>query len=85
MQTEELLTAVYGKLHELLGDHREFKRETLSRLEALEGELKAAPGARIAKACALVSAVSGLASILGGLGIRLVASVVAGGAQGVAV
>lgn len=71
MQTEELLTGVYGELHELLGDHREFKRETLSRLASLERDMKEAPGARVAKLCTVVSVLSGLTSLLGSLGIRL--------------
>lgn len=71
MQTEEILTGVYGELHELLGDHREFKRETLSRLSSLEKGLKDAPGAGAARLCALVSVLSGVLSILGGFGIRL--------------
>ena len=73
MQTEELLTGVYGELHELLGDHREFKRETLARLASLERDMKEAPGTRAAKLCAFVSALSGLASLLGSLGLRLAA------------
>ncbi len=79
MQTEELLTGVYGELHELLGDHREFKRVMLSRLSILERDVKEAPGLRVSKLCALVSALSGLVSLLGGLGIRLAA---AAGAMG---
>ena len=73
MQTEELLTGVSGQLHELIGEHREFKRETLSRLDLLERDVKAAPGARMARLCAAISALSGLISIMGGLGIRLAA------------
>ena len=73
MQTEEILTGVFGELHELLGDHREFKRETLSRLSALEKEVKDAPGARSARFAALVSALSGAVSLLGGFGLRFVA------------
>ena len=73
MQTEEILTGVYGELHELLGDHKEFKRETLSRLSALEKDVKDAPGARSARLAAAVSALSGLVSLLGGLGLRFVA------------
>ena len=71
MQTEELLTGVYGELHELLGDHREVKRETLSRLASLERDVKEAPGAGAARLCAVVSLLSGLASLLGSLGLRL--------------
>lgn len=71
MQTEEILTGVYGELHELLGDHREFKRETLSRLASLERDMKEAPGAGAARLCAVVSLLSGLASLLGSLGLRL--------------
>ncbi len=74
MQTEEILTGVFGELHELLGDHREFKRETLSRLSALEKEVKDAPGARSARFAALVSALSGAVSLAGGLGLRLVSA-----------
>ena len=82
MQTEKILTDVYGELHELLGDHRAFKREVLSRLSALESDVKAAPGARVARLCALVSALSGAVSLLGGIGVRLVATVCrAGGAS----
>ena len=54
MQTEEILTGVFGELHELLGDHREFKRETLSRLSALEKEVKDAPALRSARLAAAV-------------------------------
>ncbi len=74
MQTEEILTGVFGELHELLGDHREFKRETLSRLASLEKEVKDAPALRSARRAAAVSALSGAASLLGGLGLRLVAA-----------
>ncbi len=82
MQMEDVVTGIYGELHELLGDHREFKREVLARLSALESEVKAAPGARTARLCALVSALSGAVSILGGIGVRLGATVCrAGGAS----
>lgn len=71
MQTETILTEIHGELHELLGDHREFKRETLSRLSALEKEVQDAPGARSARLAAAVSALSGALSLLGALGVRL--------------
>ena len=71
MQTEELLTGVYGELHELLGDHREFKRETLSRLASLERDMKEALGTGAARLCTVVSVLSGLASLLGSRGLRL--------------
>lgn len=83
MQTEELLTGVYGQLHELLGDHKAFKREMLDRLSTLEKEVKDAPGARTARLCAIISALSGAASLLGSLGLKLAASFgpLCGGAQ----
>ncbi len=74
MQTEELLTGVHGQLHELLGDHRAFKRETLDRLSALEKEVRSAPGARTARLCAIISALSGVMSLLANMGIRLAAT-----------
>ena len=81
MQAEDILTGVYGELRELLGDHREFKRETLCRLSALEEEVKAAPGVRAARMCALLSAVSGIVSLLASFGVKLAASLcTAGGA-----
>ncbi len=74
MQTEEILTGVYGELHELLGDHKEFKRETLSRLSALEKDVKDAPCAGSGQLAAAASGRSGVVSPIGELAFRPVAA-----------
>lgn len=74
-RTEALLTEINGKLHELLGDHREFKRETLSRLDTLENDVKNIPSARRATVCTIISIASGLVALAGTLGLHM------GGAQ----
>lgn len=79
MQTEDVITKVYGELHEMLGDHREFKREVLERLSGLENDVKNASGAGAAKFCAVISALSGIVAFLSSLGIKLSAFVPQGG------
>ncbi|MBR1911272.1 MAG: hypothetical protein IJ828_02830 [Treponema sp.] len=74
-KTEELLSAVNGQLHELLGDHREFKRETLGRLDNLEHDVKNIPDARRAAVCAFISIASGIIALAGMLGLKLGGSV----------
>ncbi len=70
-KTEALLTKMYGELHELVGDHQEFKRQTVERLRSLESAVKNAPSEQRAKICSFISALSALAALAGALGIGI--------------
>ncbi|MCR5762794.1 MAG: hypothetical protein K6G00_05350 [Treponema sp.] len=70
-RTEELLSEMNGQLHELVGDHREFKRETLSRLDSLEHDVKDIPDSRRTAICGFISIASGILALAGMLGIKM--------------
>lgn len=65
---ERILTKVYGELHELLGDHREFKRETLARLSVLESEVKNLPTLRLSRIATIIGAVASSIAVATALG-----------------
>ncbi len=70
-KTEELLSVMNGQLHELLGEHKEFKRETMERLNNIEQDLKNLPAARRASVCSFISITSSILALAGMFGLKI--------------
>ena len=70
-KTEELLSVMNGQLHELLGEHKEFKRETMDRLNNIELDLKNLPAARRASVCSFISITSSILALAGMFGLKI--------------